>query len=105
METIYTFVFVAAPTALQAHSIGIGKSLTSYPSFREQLQEKYEYKEDNVVVDGWYNLACLHLPLSSPFHCHLYNSTLCCHFSEVYLLEILISAQWYQFDPTDAGKI
>jgi protein DJ-1 len=44
---------VAAPTALQAHNIGIGKSLTSYPSVKEQLQEKYAYKEDSVVVDGW----------------------------------------------------
>lgn len=42
----------AAPTALQAHNVCIGKSLTSYPTFREQLQEKYTYKEDNVVVDG-----------------------------------------------------
>jgi protein DJ-1 len=47
-------LIVAAPTALQAHNVGIGKSLTSYPSFREQLQEKYTYKEDSVVVDGWY---------------------------------------------------
>jgi protein DJ-1 len=44
---------VTAPTALQAHNVGIGKSLTSYPSFKEQLQEKYAYKEDSVVVDGW----------------------------------------------------
>ncbi|XP_023701865.1 protein/nucleic acid deglycase DJ-1 [Cryptotermes secundus] len=42
----------AAPTALQAHNVGFGKSLTSYPSLKEQLQEKYAYKEDSVVVDG-----------------------------------------------------
>jgi hypothetical protein len=53
-------VHVAAPTALQAHNIGVGKSLTSYPSFKEQLQGKYTYKEDSVVVDGWYNSACCH---------------------------------------------
>ncbi|XP_021924863.1 protein DJ-1-like isoform X2 [Zootermopsis nevadensis] len=41
----------AAPTALLAHNVGIGKSLTSYPIFKEKLQEKYFYKEDNVVVD------------------------------------------------------
>jgi hypothetical protein len=51
-------VCVAAPTALQAHNIGVGKSLTSYPSFKEQLQERYTYKEDSVVVDGWYNPPC-----------------------------------------------
>jgi hypothetical protein len=43
---------VAAPTALQTHGVGIGKSLTSYPTFREQLQQQYAYREDSVVVDG-----------------------------------------------------
>lgn len=44
----------AAPTALRAHEIGFGKSLTSYPSVKQCLVEggKYEYKEDKVVVDG-----------------------------------------------------
>lgn len=44
----------AAPTALRAHGIGFGKSLTSYPSVKECLVEggKYQYKEDKVVVDG-----------------------------------------------------
>jgi hypothetical protein len=60
LKTLMAAVRVAAPTALQAHNIGVGKALTSYPSFKEQLQEKYTYKEDNVVVDGWYNLACHH---------------------------------------------
>jgi putative intracellular protease/amidase len=56
-SAIHTVSVVAAPTALQAHNVCIGKSLTSYPTFREQLQEKYTYKEDNVVVDGWYTFA------------------------------------------------
>lgn len=44
----------AAPTALRAHEVGFGKSLTSYPSVKECLVEggKYQYKEDRVVVDG-----------------------------------------------------
>ncbi|XP_069675846.1 protein dj-1beta-like [Periplaneta americana] len=42
----------AAPTALQTHNIGFGKSLTSYPSFKEQLEGNYKYKDENVVVDG-----------------------------------------------------
>lgn len=44
----------AAPTALKAHEIGFGKSITSYPSVELQLTEggKYVYKQDKVVVDG-----------------------------------------------------
>ncbi|XP_037948373.1 protein dj-1beta [Teleopsis dalmanni] len=43
----------AAPTALAAHCIGVGKSLTSYPSVKSQLESQYKYVEDkNVVQDG-----------------------------------------------------
>jgi len=44
----------AAPTALKAHKIGLGKSLTSYPSTKDKMVEgnEYKYKEDRVVVDG-----------------------------------------------------
>ena len=43
----------AAPTALAAHCIGLGKNLTSYPSVKSQLEEKYKYTEDKKVVqDG-----------------------------------------------------
>ncbi|XP_055526271.1 protein dj-1beta [Wyeomyia smithii] len=43
----------AAPTVLLTHSIALGKSLTSYPSFKFQLSEKYKYIDDRtVVVDG-----------------------------------------------------
>lgn len=50
----YIAAICAAPTALRAHQIGFGKSLTSYPSVKECLVEggKYIYKEDRVVVDG-----------------------------------------------------
>ena len=42
----------AAPTALQAHGIGKGKRVTSYPAFKGQLEGYYTYSEDYVVVDG-----------------------------------------------------
>ena len=42
----------AAPTALLAHNIGIGKKITSYPAFKDQLSKDYNYSEDRVVVDG-----------------------------------------------------
>uniref|UniRef100_U5EU18 Putative transcriptional regulator dj-1 n=1 Tax=Corethrella appendiculata TaxID=1370023 RepID=U5EU18_9DIPT len=43
----------AAPTAFEAHSIALGKSITSYPSFKDQLSAKYKYVDDKkVVVDG-----------------------------------------------------
>lgn len=44
----------AAPTALKAHNVAEGKTITSYPAMRAQLEEggKYKYAEDKVVVDG-----------------------------------------------------
>jgi len=42
----------AAPTALQAHKIGLGKTITSFPAFKEQLSKDYTYSEDRVVRDG-----------------------------------------------------
>lgn len=42
----------AAPTALQQHKIAFGKSITSYPSFQEQLQGDYNYITEKVVKDG-----------------------------------------------------
>ncbi|KAF5304229.1 hypothetical protein FQR65_LT08036 [Abscondita terminalis] len=44
----------AAPTALNTHSIGLGKDLTSYPSVEEQVMQnaKYNYKTDSVIVHG-----------------------------------------------------
>jgi protein DJ-1 len=49
-----TAAICAAPTALKAHGVYIGKSLTSYPALEAQLVEggKYKYKQDAVVVDG-----------------------------------------------------
>ena len=44
----------AAPTALLAHRIGLGKKLTSYPApaFKDRLAGSYTYLEERVVVDG-----------------------------------------------------
>lgn len=44
----------AGPTVLKAHEIGVGKTLTSYPSSKDRMSEggKYKYKEDKVVIDG-----------------------------------------------------
>lgn len=43
----------AAPLALLAHSIGLGKRITSYPAMKDKLAGKYEYVDnENYVVDG-----------------------------------------------------
>lgn len=43
----------AAPTSLLAHSIGLGKSITSYPGVKNQLVDKYKYVDTEYVVqDG-----------------------------------------------------
>uniref|UniRef100_A0A4D5R9I3 Protein DJ-1 n=1 Tax=Scolopendra viridis TaxID=118503 RepID=A0A4D5R9I3_SCOVI len=44
----------AAPTALKAHGVGIGKTVTSHPSMKEKMSEggQYKYTEDRVVQDG-----------------------------------------------------
>ncbi|KAG8240312.1 hypothetical protein J437_LFUL000787 [Ladona fulva] len=42
----------AAPIALNSHGVGIGKNVTSYPSVKDQLIEKFKYSEERVVVDG-----------------------------------------------------
>lgn len=43
----------AAPLALLAHKIGIGKSITSYPSVKDKLKADFKYVDDQtVVMDG-----------------------------------------------------
>lgn len=43
----------AAPLALKAHQIALGKSLTSYPSVKDKLTDDYKYIDDQLVVqDG-----------------------------------------------------
>lgn len=43
----------AAPLALLAHKIGIGKSITSYPSVKDKLSADFKYVDDQIVVqDG-----------------------------------------------------
>lgn len=43
----------AAPLALKAHKIGLGKSITSYPSVKDKLTADFKYVDDQIVVqDG-----------------------------------------------------
>lgn len=43
----------AAPLALNAHKIALGKSLTSYPSVKDKLTANFKYVDDQIVVqDG-----------------------------------------------------
>lgn len=43
----------AGPTAFLSHQIGIGKSITSYPSVKDQLAGQYKYVDNqSVVQDG-----------------------------------------------------
>ncbi|XP_059615975.1 protein dj-1beta-like [Phlebotomus argentipes] len=43
----------AGPTALVAHKIGVGKSITSYPSVKDKVTEDYKYVDDKTCVqDG-----------------------------------------------------
>ncbi|KAH8308796.1 hypothetical protein KR059_001786 [Drosophila kikkawai] len=43
----------AAPTTLGKHGIALGKSLTSHPDMKPQLEDKYCYVDDKIVVqDG-----------------------------------------------------
>ncbi|XP_018562008.1 protein dj-1beta isoform X2 [Anoplophora glabripennis] len=51
-ESRWIAAICAAPTVLKAHGVGLGKSLTSYPSMKDQLKDDYKYQEDKVVVDG-----------------------------------------------------
>jgi len=50
-------VLVTAPLVLEAHSVCFGKTLTSFPLFMEELQEKYKYQQGSLVAEGWYIFA------------------------------------------------
>ena len=41
----------AGPIVLDAHKVYMGKNITGYPTFREQLSDKYKYVDEKVVVD------------------------------------------------------
>ncbi|KAJ8917238.1 hypothetical protein NQ315_002255 [Exocentrus adspersus] len=51
-EGRYIATLCTGPTVLKAHQIGLGKRITSHPSAKEKLHDVYDYKEDNVVIDG-----------------------------------------------------
>ena len=44
----------AGPTALASHQVGLGRAVTSYPApaLREKFSTGYQYREEDVVVDG-----------------------------------------------------
>jgi len=42
----------AAPYVLFVHGIAKGKTLTSYPTVKSDIEGCYKYKEDSTVVDG-----------------------------------------------------
>eukprot|EP00730_Choanoeca_flexa_P013199 TRINITY_DN5062_c0_g1_i2.p1 TRINITY_DN5062_c0_g1~~TRINITY_DN5062_c0_g1_i2.p1 ORF type:complete len:195 (+),score=51.62 TRINITY_DN5062_c0_g1_i2:28-612(+) len=42
----------AATTAIMAHGIQLGASVTSHPGVKEKLAEAYNYKEERVVIDN-----------------------------------------------------
>lgn len=49
----YVAAICAAPLALSSHKIGLGKSITSYPSVKDKLTAEFKYIDDQVVVqDG-----------------------------------------------------
>lgn len=43
----------ASPLVLLAHSIGLGKKITSYPAMKDKLADKYQYIDgESKVIDG-----------------------------------------------------
>jgi protein DJ-1 len=42
----------AAPFVLFKHGIAKGKTLTSYPTVKSEIEKFYQYKEDTTVIDG-----------------------------------------------------
>ena len=44
----------AAPVAIKAAQVGLGKRITSHPVVKQEIEDfgKYEYSEDRVVTDG-----------------------------------------------------
>jgi hypothetical protein len=47
----FFFTQFKGPTALLGHKLAFGKSITSYPSFKEKLGANFVYKEERVVQD------------------------------------------------------
>ena len=41
----------ASALAIHAADIFTGRRLTSYPSLRSQVEDKYDYQEESVVID------------------------------------------------------
>ncbi|CAO3593915.1 unnamed protein product [Absidia cylindrospora] len=48
----YVAFICAGTIAAKAANIGKGRTATSYPAFKDELSNYYDYSEDRVVVDG-----------------------------------------------------
>lgn len=44
-------VICASTLAIHAADVFTGRRVTSYPSLRSQVEDKYEYQEESVVID------------------------------------------------------
>lgn len=51
IKLLIGIIFIA-PFVLFKHGIAKGKSLTSYPTVKSDIEGFYQYKEDSTVVDG-----------------------------------------------------
>lgn len=45
-------VICASTLAIHAAKVFKGKKATSYPSLRSQVEDLYDYQEEDVVIDG-----------------------------------------------------
>jgi protein DJ-1 len=45
-------IICASPIVMKAASFGFNRSITSHPSVKTELDQHYNYLQDNVVVDG-----------------------------------------------------
>ncbi|KAH0950477.1 hypothetical protein HN011_008656 [Eciton burchellii] len=50
MENRVIAAICAAPIALKAHDIGKGKSITCYPTIKDQLSNEYNYLDNKIVI-------------------------------------------------------
>jgi len=61
----------AAPIALKAHNIAKGKSVTCYPSIKDELGNEYNYLDNKMVTAGNNRFRFLLLNISTIFNLYL----------------------------------
>jgi putative intracellular protease/amidase len=71
MENRVIAAICAAPIALKAHDIGKGKSITCYPTIKDQLSNEYNYLDNKIVIAGNNRFRFLSLSISTIFNLHL----------------------------------